>query len=169
VLDVNDARIGGDAILITDSVGGRARHVLIDARGDAVSNCSLGVRLTRGTFAMLLPRDAEQAELGWWMMTHPSLLRADVLKAGHHGSSNATTADLLDSVQPRAVLISANGRQHPFAQVLDLLAARDIPTYCTANRGTITVRVLHTGAWSITTARAGECHPRTEHTGGSPS
>src|SRR2546427_12901190 len=31
VLDVSDARIGGDAILITDSADGRARHVLIDA------------------------------------------------------------------------------------------------------------------------------------------
>src|SRR5256885_13796365 len=31
VLDVSDARIGGDAILITDSAGGRARHILIDA------------------------------------------------------------------------------------------------------------------------------------------
>src|SRR6266566_9707153 len=30
-LDVSDARIGGDAILITDSARGRARHVLIDA------------------------------------------------------------------------------------------------------------------------------------------
>jgi competence protein ComEC len=278
VLDVSDARIGGDAILITDSVGGRARHVLIDASdrsatvlthlrqfrvdtlaavilshphadhyggmtgvlaqipvrsfiyggaprtahaylallravaarhitvvtadtgvrtirlvtggdtvtfrvlappptchaldgaagGDAVNNCSLGVQLTRGTFAMLLPGDAEQAELGWWMMTRPTLLRAAVLKAGHHGSSNATTADLLNVVQPQAVLISANGRQHPFAEVLDLLAARSIPTYCTADRGTITVRVLHTGAWSITTAHAGTCHPRTEIPSGGP-
>src|SRR6266853_939278 len=190
VLDVSDARIGGDAILITDSVRGQARHVLIDASdhaatvlahlrqfrvdtlaavilshphadhyggmagviahipvrsfiyggtprsaqtyvallreiavqhiavvtadtgvrtirlvtegdtvtlrvlapppachalagaagGDAVNNCSLGVRLTRGTFAMLVPGDAEQAEIGWWMMTRPTLLRADVLK-----------------------------------------------------------------------------------------
>src|SRR5437870_13803828 len=31
VLDVSDARVGGDAILVTDSVAGRARHVLIDA------------------------------------------------------------------------------------------------------------------------------------------
>ena len=76
--------------------------------------------------------------------------------------------ELLDVVQPRAVLISANGRQHPFEQVLDLLAARDIPTYCTADRGTITVRVLGTGAWRITAARPGECHPRTEHASGGP-
>src|SRR5206468_1306159 len=31
VLDVSDARMGGDAILVTDSAAGRARHVLIDA------------------------------------------------------------------------------------------------------------------------------------------
>src|SRR5881275_3125508 len=37
VLDVSDARIGGDAILITDSAGGRARHVLIDASDRAAT------------------------------------------------------------------------------------------------------------------------------------
>src|SRR2546422_7660387 len=38
VLDVSDARMGGDAILVTDSAAGRARHVLIDAsdRGQTV-------------------------------------------------------------------------------------------------------------------------------------
>jgi len=271
VLDVSDARIGGDAILITDSAGGRARHLLIDAsdHGDSVAallrrfgvdtlaavilshphadhyggmpvvldrfpvrrfiyggtprtlrtyvglldeiaglhipvvtadtgvrtvtlvtgddtidlqilapppdcrrlpraatghdinNCSVGVRLTRGAFTMLLPGDAEELELGWWMMLHAALLRADVLKAGHHGSSNGTTATLLDVVQPRAVLISANGRQHPFAEVLTMLAARGIPTYCTADAGTITVRAPRGGAWSITTQRAAKCHART--------
>jgi len=131
-----------------------------DAGGDAVNNCSVGVRLTRGGFVMLFPGDAEQAELGWWMLTEPSLLRADVLKGGHHGSSNATSAELLDAVQPRAVIISANGRQHPFASVLALLAARGIPTYCTADNGTVTVRVPRNGAWTITTEREGKCHAR---------
>jgi len=131
-----------------------------DAGGDAVNNCSVGVRLTRGGFVMLFPGDAEQAELGWWMLTEPSLLRADVLKGGHHGSSNATSAELLDAVQPRAVIISANGRQHPFASVLALLAARGIPTYCTADNGNVTVRVPRNGAWTITTEREGKCHAR---------
>jgi beta-lactamase superfamily II metal-dependent hydrolase len=278
VLDVSDARIGGDAILITDSAGGRARHVLIDAsdhgatvvrllrrfhvdtlaalilshphadhyggmnevvaqfpvrsfvyggtrrtartyvalldqiaarhipvitvdsslrritlvtghdtvlftvfsppsgcrtlhsgaNGADVNNCSIGVRLTRGTFAMLLPGDAEQAELGWWLMVDPALLHADVLKAGHHGSSNATTAPLLDAVAPRLVLISANGRQHPFAEVLDLLNARGIRTYCTADDGTITVRVVQHRDWTVAAERTAACHPRTEHTTGGP-
>jgi beta-lactamase superfamily II metal-dependent hydrolase len=92
-----------------------------------------------------------------------------VLKAGHHGASNATTADLLNVVQPRAVLISANGRQHPFADVLAMIKARGIPVSCTADRGTITVRVRSTGAWRVTAARTGTCHARTEATAGSPS
>jgi len=271
VLDVTDARIGGDAILITDSTRRRARHVLIDAgehgqtvvarlvafhvdtlaavilshphadhyggmaavlrrfpvrtfvyggtsrtaasyrallheiRGrhipvvtvdtgvrrltvvtrrdtvefrllapppgcstlpdgagnDDVNNCSVGVRLARGQFTMFLPGDAEQAELGWWMSTAPGLLRADVLKAGHHGSDNSTSADVLDVVQPNAVIISANGRQHPFADVLTLLAARGIPTYCTADDGTVTVRVPRGRPWTIMTQRTGKCHART--------
>jgi len=271
VLDVSDARMGGDAILVTDSAAGRARHVLIDASdrgrtvvarlaafrvdtlalvilshphadhygglsavlrrfpvrrfvyggtprtavsyrallhqidslripvvtadtgvrrltlvtrrdtvelallapprhcrtlapaegGDEVNNCSVGVRLTRGDFRMLFPGDAEQQELGWWMATAPGLLRADVLKAGHHGSDNSTSADVLDVVQPRAVIISANGRQHPFADVLALLDARGIPTYCTADAGTVTVRVPRGRQWTITTQRQGTCHART--------
>lgn len=131
------------------------------AMGDDVNNCSVGVRLVRRDFVMLFPGDAERAELGWWMMTEPALLRADVLKAGHHGSDNSTGPALLDAVQPRAVIISANGRQHPFADVLELLAARGIPTYCTADAGTVTVRVPWDGAWAITTERKGTCHART--------
>jgi competence protein ComEC len=90
------------------------------------------------------------------------------LKAGHHGSSNATDDVWLDAVAPRAVLISANGRQHPFAQVLDLLARRGIPTYCTADAGTITVRAPRGQPWNITTERAATCHARTVFTVGGP-
>jgi competence protein ComEC len=270
VLDVSDARIGGDAILITDSAGGRARHLLIDASdhgrtvvawlerfrvdtlallvlshphadhyggmadvlrrvpvrafasggtprtavtyralladidrlgiapivvdsgvrrvvlttgddsvvltllapppacrglngaaaGDDVNNCSLGLRLTRDAFTMLFPGDAEQAELDWWMTTRSAVLGADVLKAGHHGSINAMSAAWLDAVHPRAVAISANGRQHPFAETLALLAARRIPTYCT-DAGTITIRVPRAGTWTLTTEHPAACHART--------
>jgi competence protein ComEC len=271
VLDVSDARIGGDAILITDSAGGRARHILIDASdhgrtvvawlerfrvdtlallvlshphadhyggmadvlrrvpvrafasagtprtavtyralladidrlgiapvvvdtgvrrvvvttagdslvltllapppgcrdlsgaaaGDDVNNCSLGVRLARDAFTMFFQGDAEQAELDWWMAARGPLLGADVLKAGHHGSINAMSPAWLDAVHPGAVAISANGRQHPFAEVLALLAARRIPAYCTADAGTITIRVPRGGPWTVTTERPGACHPRT--------
>ena len=271
VLDVSDARIGGDAILITDSAGGRARHVLIDASdrgatviarlrqyqvdtlgavilshphadhyggmaevlerfparsfvyggtprsartyralladidrlgipvvtadtgvrrvvlvtaddsivltilappatcealpvsagGDEINNCSIGVRLERRGFTMLFPGDAEVAELEWWMLTRRGLLATNVLKASHHGSTNGTTAEWLDAVHPRAAVISANGRQHPFAEVLALLATRAIPSYCTADQGTITIRVPRGGAWSVVPERPGACHAGT--------
>ncbi|MBI1967681.1 MAG: MBL fold metallo-hydrolase [Gemmatimonadetes bacterium] len=269
VLDVTDARIGGDAILITDSSQGRARHVLLDGsdrggtvtrwlasfgvdtlaavilshahadhyggldevlreiparafiyagtprtavtyrallgqvdalaipvitvdsgvrmvtiatRGDsfqlqliappptcralrsragsAINNCSLGVRLVRDSFAMLFPGDAQEEELGWWLDAYRSLLPAPVLKAGHHGSANAMTDAWLDAVRPEAVVISANGRQHPFAEVLELLAVRRTPAYCTADHGTVTVRVPRGGGWAVTTERAGRCRVR---------
>lgn len=269
VLDVSDARIGGDAILITDSSQGHARHVLIDAsdrgrtvlawlarfdvdtlaavilshahqdhyggmgdvlgrlpvgafvygntrrttvtyrallrqidaldvpviaadsaprrltiatgrdsfelqllppppgcrtlrstQGADINNCSLGVRLVRDSFAMLFPGDAERAELQWWIETVPEWLVAPMLKAGHHGSSNATTAAWLDAVGAGTVIISANGRQHPFASVLRLLAARGAAVYCTADHGTITIRVPRRGEWEVRTERAGVCHAR---------
>lgn len=267
VLDVSDARIGGDAILITDSSAGRARHVLIDASdhgptvtrwlalygvdtlaalvlshahadhyggmpevlatvpvrafiyggtprsavtyrallrdvaareisvvtadsgprtvtlvtgrdtvrlelippplacrrlrsddGEDINNCSLGVRLVRGDFAMLLPGDAQEAELQWWLGRYRSRLPAALLKAGHHGSSNAMTAPWLNAVRPRAVVISANGRQHPFASVLRRLAGRRVPVYCTADDGTITIRVPRDGRWTVVPQRSGACH-----------
>ena len=273
VLDVSDARIGGDAILITDSAGGRARHVLIDASdhgatvvgwllrfhvdtlaavilshphadhygglpdvlqrfparafifggtpraavtyrrllrqvdrlgltvvvadtgvrrivvstaddsivlmllapppdcralagaagGDDINNCSVGVRLARDSFAMFLPGDAEREELAWWMGRYRHLLPAPVLKASHHGSINGISPEWLAVVRPRAVAISANGRQHPFAEVLALLAARGIPAYCTADAGTITIRVPRGGAWTVATEHPGACHARTVH------
>src|SRR5256712_9941558 len=58
------------------------------AGGGARHNLSLGGRLARGTFAMLFPGDAEQSELGWWMMTPPALLRAHVLQARHSRSDD---------------------------------------------------------------------------------
>ena len=271
VLDVSDARIGGDAILITDSAGGHARHVLIDASdrgatvlarlrqfqvdtlaalilshphadhyggmpevlqrvparafvyggtprsartyralltqiddlgipvvavdtgvrrvvvvtaddslvltilspppgceqlrtaagGDEINDCSIGVRLERpgrGGFTMFFPGDAEVPELEWWMRARGALVRAEVLKASHHGSSNGMTAEWLDAVRPAAVVISANGRQHPFAEVLALLAAHAIPSYCTADQGTITIRVPRGGAWTVVPERPGTCH-----------
>jgi competence protein ComEC len=152
----------GDTVTLTLIAPPPSCRSLTSNAGDAVNDCSVGVRLTHGSFRMLLPGDAETAELEWWMSAHPTLLPADVLKAGHHGSDNATTAPWLDVVRPRAVIISANGRQHPFADVLRLLATRHVPTYCTADDGTITVRAPRDSAWKITPARVAACHPRTE-------
>ncbi|HET7790646.1 MAG TPA: MBL fold metallo-hydrolase [Gemmatimonadales bacterium] len=155
--------VGGDsAVLTVFAPPPSCRALAGRAEGDAVNDCSIGVRLTHGGFSMLFPGDAEIPELAWWLEAPPVPLAADVLKAGHHGSDNATTPAWLDAVHPGAVMISANGRQHPFAGVLALLAARGIATYCTADNGTITVRAPRGGAWTVTPERSGRCHARTD-------
>ena len=39
-------------------------------------------------------------------------LESDVLKAGHHGSAASTSAELLEAVRPRIVLVSAGEGEH---------------------------------------------------------
>src|SRR3989442_9542081 len=58
VLDVSDARIGGDAILITDSAGGRAPHVLFDPSH-------------RGATAIARPRQFQGDTRGPVILSHP--------------------------------------------------------------------------------------------------
>lgn len=51
-------------------------------------------------------------------------LRADVLKAGHHGSRTSTSSELLSELQPRVTIISAgkdNGYGHPHREVMQRL------------------------------------------------
>src|SRR5579884_3980532 len=194
VLDVSDAAIGGDAILVTDSASGRARHVLIDAsdRGETVLarlaafhvDTLAAVILSHphadhyGGLAAVLRRlpvrafvygATPRAAAGYRMLlavVDSLAIPVVVADTGVRrltlvtGDDNATTADLLDVVQPGAVIISANGRQHPFADVLRLLAARGIPAYCTADAGTVTVRVPRGGPWTVTTERPGACQAR---------
>jgi len=151
-----------DSVVLTILAPPTSCHALAAAAGgDEINNYSICVRLERRGFTMLFPGDAEIAELEWWMLTRRALLAANVLKASHHGSTNGTPPEWLDAVRPGAVVISANGRQHPFAEVLALLAARAIPSYCTADHGTITIRVPQGGAWTIVPERPGVCHART--------
>lgn len=49
--------------------------------------------------------------------------RADVLKAGHHGSAGSTSYSLLDAVSPRHVVVSC-GRDNPYNHPSKLLLAR---------------------------------------------
>ena len=65
------------------------------------------VRVEFGDVAMLFVGDAERAEEEWLLEhTAAELLRADVLKVGHHGSRTSSSAAFLDAVAPRLALVS---------------------------------------------------------------
>ena len=67
----------------------------------------------------------------------------DVLVAGHHGSKNATSLELLQATLPETVIISAgedNLYGHPHQQVLDRLESYGCSVYRTDLNGTIIYR-----------------------------
>ena len=72
-----------------------------------------------------------------------SLPKVDVLVVGHHGSKYATSAELLDAVQPETAVISVgrnNSYGHPTQEVLDRLAEAGCTVHRTDQEGTILIR-----------------------------
>jgi competence protein ComEC len=89
--------------------GGVGMRVLYPPRDASVgekprNNDSMVLYASYGDSSVLLEGDAEkQVERRVAALHHP---RADLLKVGHHGSANATTEELVDSVQPKFAVIS---------------------------------------------------------------
>ena len=79
---------------------------------DKENNNSLVLYAEAAGGSMLLAGDMEEPEeqllLAAGLITH-----ADVLKVGHHGEGDATSARLLDVVRPRVAVISTNSVEEP--------------------------------------------------------
>ena len=75
---------------------------------------------------------------------------ADVLKAPHHGSKAANTADFIASVSPQLILQSnrLESRELHMAEL-----AGDIPRYATEEHGAITIRFLGDGEFTVETVK----------------
>lgn len=111
---------------------------------DEANNASLVIKVTYGAHSFLFTGDAE---LPAWREILSSAsrdeLRADVMKAAHHGSSNGISEEILEAVQPSAVIISCgmgNDYHHPHPRTIKLLASRRgaVKLYRTDLQGTIT-------------------------------
>lgn len=104
-----------------------------------LNDYSLVLRMKYHDTAFLFTGDAEwtsEAE----MLASGRNLRANILKAGHHGSNSSTSDAFLDAVRPSAVVISCgkdNSYGHPHAQTLESLAERDIAVYRTDEMSSI--------------------------------
>ncbi|NLL19109.1 MAG: MBL fold metallo-hydrolase, partial [Clostridia bacterium] len=103
-----------------------------------LNNQSIVLRLTYGTISLLLTGDAERpVEQGL------SNAQAQILKAGHHGSSTSTTPEFLKAVNPEIAIISCgkdNSYGHPHQEVLDRLMKANIKIYRTDVSGDIIVK-----------------------------
>jgi competence protein ComEC len=110
---------------------------------DNPNNASLVIRLTYGDTRFLFTGDAEKESWRQMIDSVKDRLRADFLKAAHHGSSNANNEEILDSVRPSFMTISCaagNDYHHPHPSVVRLLRQResDVRLLRTDLEGTIT-------------------------------
>lgn len=103
-----------------------------------LNNCSIVIMLTFGDNSFLLTGDAETGE----MNSIKESLKADVLKAGHHGSKNSTSKGLLKKIKPEITVISCgknNEYGHPNQEVLTLLKSMKSSIYRTDKHKTVIV------------------------------
>ncbi|HEY8462851.1 MAG TPA: DNA internalization-related competence protein ComEC/Rec2 [Bacillota bacterium] len=97
-----------------------------------------------GKYRLLLTGDLSREGEEILIEKYPQLLKATVLKAGHHGSNSATTWRWLSQVKPRVTVISAgagNRFGHPGKRTLNRLRSLGTAVYRTDRQGTIAVRI----------------------------
>lgn len=108
---------------------------------DDLNDWSVVIRLVHGENAFLFTGDAEKAAESD-IIASGAELSADVLKAGHHGSSSSTSKKFLEAVSPKTVIISCgdgNSYGHPHKEIIEKLDKNSIEYYRTDQCGTITV------------------------------
>lgn len=109
--------------------------------GDANEDL-LVLRLTCGSFEVLLMGDATSESERSMLADARLHLDADVLKVGHHGSRFSSSASFLNAVTPEVAVImvgASNAYDHPHEEALDRLAAVGATIYRTDEEGTITI------------------------------
>jgi len=134
---------------ITMTGGAKLRILAPMPNGDKPNNRSTAVKLIgpdSASFAMWLAGDAEREEIGWFESAGYARdpgMRANVLKADHHGSCNGVTPAYLSSITPQWVVASVgawNDYGHMHRQAKDFYRQVGVPWYRTDQNGTITIR-----------------------------
>jgi competence protein ComEC len=113
-------------------------------RVDEANDASAVALVTFERFTLLLTGDVSDEIEEELLRRDGTLLRAAVLKAGHHGSSTSTSADFLRMVDPELVVISAGRRNrygHPSPEVVARLRAAGVEIARTDLEGTVSLRV----------------------------
>lgn len=116
------------------------------------NNASIVIHLEYKSVSFLFAGDLETegGEDVVLSIYNPADLQADVLKIGHHGSSDATSNAWLDAVNPSYAAIevgAGNPYGHPHSQIINKLSSRGIPVYRTDQDGTF---VITTDGYDIT-------------------
>ncbi|MBC7783777.1 MAG: ComEC/Rec2 family competence protein, partial [Burkholderiales bacterium] len=108
---------------------------------------SMVLRFTHAGVRVLFTGDIQEAAMTELLKT-PDLIRADILIAPHHGSSELSTPAFIAAVQPRAIISSNDrtltGKQKRFEAMAGLL-----PVFRTHTSGAVTIRIDSQGHYRV--------------------
>ena len=108
------------------------------------NEASVVIKSTFGDTSIMLTGDAEKkSEADIVKIWSADVLKCDVLKVGHHGSSTSTSPAFLGAVDPTIALISCgegNKYGHPLPETLQRLEQKGIKIYRTDKCGSIVLR-----------------------------
>jgi competence protein ComEC len=149
--DTDDPCADGLAMCTVSLRGGAKLHIMRPMpNGIGENNRSVALKLIgpdSASFTMWMAGDAEFDEIRWFQTMagyrQSPGMRADVLKADHHGSCNGVSDLYLDVVHPSLVVASLgahNDYGHMHAQAKAAYARHGIPWYRTDQNGTVTLR-----------------------------
>lgn len=105
-----------------------------------LNNYSAVIRIAYGNTSFLFTGDAENA-VEKQLIKSGQTLKSNVLKAGHHGSSTASSDEFLQAVQPSYAVISSgagNSYGHPHDNTLKRLEKVNAQVFRTDQQGSIT-------------------------------
>lgn len=121
---------------------------------------SVSLKLTYGNFSALLTGDMEERNEARLVFKNATILDADILKAGHHGSRTSSSSGFLGAVTPEVVILSlgaGNSYGHPHQEALDRISASGAQYILRTDiDGTITLTSDGSNNYSILTEKCGE-------------
>lgn len=112
------------------------------------NNASIVVKLFYKNADFLFTGDIEDAAekklLAW-----DNILKSDILKVGHHGSSTSTNLEFLDKVDPSIAVITVGKNRfgHPSQKIIERLEDKNIQIYRTDEDGTVIIRTNGQEYW----------------------
>lgn len=101
---------------------------------------SMVMKLVYGETSVLLQGDSISNIEQYLLELDGEYLKADILKAGHHGSRTSSVEEYVAKVSPKWTVISSgkeNSYGHPHKETLATMKKLQIPAYDTCNNGTI--------------------------------
>jgi len=118
------------------------------------NNNSFVLHIRLGKRAALLVGDAEREQEASLLELGAQMLKADLLKVGHHGSKSSTSPEFLKAVEPKHAVITSGVRNrygHPTRQTLDTLEEQGVRVLRSDRHGAVRWETDGDSVW-VTTA-----------------